>query len=216
MKLQWMQEIIGDGYTDEMDAAICKALGEKFVARADFNTVNTEKKTLTETIKERDSQLEQLKNSSGDAEALRQQIATLQSENKAAVEKYEAEIAAIKLNNAVESALKDAGARNAKLVMPLLTDFLADAKLGDDGKIKGLDNEIKTLMASEESNFLFNAPTANKTPIKGVVPGQATDITPDPKADAFNTRLQEARKNGNQLEAIAIKREAFEAGINLM
>lgn len=37
MKLQWMKDILGDAYTDEMDAKVSAALGERFVARADFN-----------------------------------------------------------------------------------------------------------------------------------------------------------------------------------
>lgn len=37
MKLLWLKEIIGDAYTEDMDAAACQAIGKDFVARADFN-----------------------------------------------------------------------------------------------------------------------------------------------------------------------------------
>ena len=37
MKLQWIKDILGDVYTEDIDAKVCTALGERFVARADFN-----------------------------------------------------------------------------------------------------------------------------------------------------------------------------------
>lgn len=68
MKLQWMKDILGDAYTDEMDAKVSAALGERFVARADFNEktgkvkeLETQVTQLNEGIKTRDKQLEDLK-----------------------------------------------------------------------------------------------------------------------------------------------------------
>lgn len=53
MKLQWMKDILGDAYTDEMDAKVSAALGERFVARADFNE-------KTGKVKELETQVTQL------------------------------------------------------------------------------------------------------------------------------------------------------------
>ena len=41
MKLQWIKDILGDAYTDELDAKVSAALGERFVSRADFSVKNT-------------------------------------------------------------------------------------------------------------------------------------------------------------------------------
>ena len=75
MKLQWMKDILGDAYTDEMDAKVSAALGERFVARADFNEktgkvkeLETQVTQLNDGIKTRDKQLEDLKKSAGDNE----------------------------------------------------------------------------------------------------------------------------------------------------
>ena len=38
MKLQWIKDILGDAYTEELDAKVSAALGERFVSRADFKT----------------------------------------------------------------------------------------------------------------------------------------------------------------------------------
>ena len=46
MKLLWLKEIIGDAYTEDMDAAACQAIGKDFVARADFNAKNSRVKEL--------------------------------------------------------------------------------------------------------------------------------------------------------------------------
>ena len=61
MKLQWLKDILGDAYTEELDAKVCAALGERFVSRQDFNDKNTKLKEaeaqvtqLTESVKTRD------------------------------------------------------------------------------------------------------------------------------------------------------------------
>ena len=77
MKLLWLKEIIGDAYTEDMDAAACQAIGKDFVARADFNAKNTRVKELEaqvgqleEAAKGHAKQLEELKKSAGDNEEL--------------------------------------------------------------------------------------------------------------------------------------------------
>lgn len=67
MKLQWIKDILGGAYTEEHDAKVCAALGERFVARSDFNAkadklkeAETQVTQLSATVKERDTQLEQL------------------------------------------------------------------------------------------------------------------------------------------------------------
>lgn len=94
--LDWLKTILGEAYSEEIDKKVSEEIGKNFVARADFNTLNTEKKALADTVKERDKQLETLKASTGDVEALKTQIATLQTENTAATKAHEAEIKRLK------------------------------------------------------------------------------------------------------------------------
>ena len=72
--LDWLKTILEDAYTDEIDKKVSEEIGKNFVARSDFNALNTEKKTLADTVKERDRQLETLKASTGDVEVLKTQI----------------------------------------------------------------------------------------------------------------------------------------------
>lgn len=134
--LEWLKSILGDGYTDEVDAKVSAEIGKNFVSKADFNQVNAAKKKAEDDVKTRDQQLETLKKSTGDTAALQEQITTLQTQNAEAKKTYEAELARVRLDGAVEAALTAAGAKNNTAVKALLADFLKDAKLDDSGAVK--------------------------------------------------------------------------------
>ena len=169
--LDWLRTILGDVYTEEIDKKVSEEIGKNFVARSDFNTVNTEKKNLEDTVKDRDKQLEELKKSSGDNAELKEQIEVLQKENKNAEIAYEKEIKDLKIKNAVEVALSASGAKNLKAVKALLD--LENAELAEDGTVKGLDDQIKKLAESKDSAFMFEAGKNKK--FKGFEPGESGD-----------------------------------------
>lgn len=176
--LEWLKSILGDGYTDEVDAKVSAEIGKNFVSKADFNQVNTAKKKAEDDVKARDQQLEDLKKSTGDAAALQEQITTLQNQNAEAKKTYEAELARVRLDGAVEAALTAAGAKNNTAVKALLADFLKEAKLDDSGAVKGLAAEIDTLAKADATAFLFNTTDGNAQQFKGMQPGAAGGKTP--------------------------------------
>lgn len=167
--LEWLKAILGEAYSEETDKKVSEEIGKNFVARADFNTLSAEKKTLADTVKERDKQLEALKATTGDVEALKTKIATLQTENAAAAKAYEAEIKSLKIDTAVELALSAAKAKNVKAVKALLD--LDKAELDADGTVKGLADQIKKLTEAPDSNFLFET---GKAGFKGFKPGESS------------------------------------------
>ena len=180
--LEWLKNILGDGYTDEVDAKVSAEIGKNFVSKADFNQVNAAKKKAEDDVKTRDQQLETLKKSTGDTAALQEQITTLQTQNAEAKKTYEAELARVRLDGAVEAALTAAGAKNNTAVKALLADFLKDAKLDDSGAVKGLTTEIETLSKAEATSFLFNTADGNgQQQFKGMQPGAAGGKTPPPQ-----------------------------------
>ena len=163
MKLQWMKDILGDAYTDEMDAKVSAALGERFVARADFNEktgkvkeLETQVTQLNEGIKTRDKQLEDLKKSAGDNE----------------------ELAKVKLMAAVDAELTAAGSKNNTAVRAVLAEFLEGAKIVD-GKVTAtvggesitLANKVEALKKDAATDFMFG--TAAK--YEGWKPGDGAD-----------------------------------------
>lgn len=202
------------GVDEETAGKLAEASAEElkgFIPKARFDEVNNELKAVKGTISERDKQLEELKKSSGDNEALKQQIADLQKANKEAQTAHEAEMQKLKIDSAVDRALIEAKAKNIKAVKALLD--LEGAEISEDGTIKGLSDKIKALSEAEDSSFLFD--TAGNKPGKGFHPGQSKDGLP-PSGSDYQARLEEARKNGNTVAAIQIKQEAAAEGVILM
>lgn len=178
--LEWLKTILGDVYTEDIDAKVSAEIGKNFVSKADFNQVNTAKKKAEDDVKARDQQLEDLKKSTGDVDALKQRITDLQTQNAADKQAHEAELARIRLDNAVEAALATAGAKNVTAAKALLADFLKDAKVADDGTVKGLTAEIETLAKAEGTAFMFEAANTQQPGFKGMQPGAAGGKTPPP------------------------------------
>lgn len=206
------QKLISLGVSEEIATQIMSEFEGKFIPKSRFDEVNELKKSYMEQVKERDTQLEELKKLVGNSDELKKQIETLQQENKNKEDSFNAEIKKIKVENAIDKALNEAKAKNIKAVKALLnTD---DAELLEDGTIKGLSEQIKGLSENQETSFLFDVSSTpnNKN---GFVPGQKKDGIPSTSTN-YETKLAEARKNNNTLEAIRIKREASAEGIYLV
>ncbi len=209
-------ELEAMGLTKEQVDGIMNTNGEdienaKSSSASELATLKAENTALAAQVKERDTQIDGLKKSAGDNAELQKQIETLQADNRAKDEAHEKELAQLKIDAAVEKALSESGAKNVKAARALLD--LSDAKLSDDGTVKGLAEQIQKLQAGEDSRFLFKEKQQDQQQgmFTGFRPGASTTV-PDSRQAGYETRLAEARKNNNQLEVIRIKREAFEDG----
>ncbi|KZS45711.1 hypothetical protein AWU65_07180 [Paenibacillus glucanolyticus] len=154
--MDWLKELLKNAGFDEskIDALIGdvnKELPKHFVPKSQYNDVVDARKKAEKEVTDRDKQLEDLTKSSGDADALKQQIQKLQEDNKTAKEKYEAEAKALKLSTAVKLALAGK-VHDPDIVTGLLnTDLI---QLDDNGNVTaGLDDQIKALQTSKA--FLF-------------------------------------------------------------
>lgn len=116
-------------------------------AKADLETVKEQLATAQGTIKERDTQLEELKKV--DVNGLQEKINELQEANKNAQKEYDEKISEIKLSNALKNNITDA--QDFDLVCSLLDR--TKLKLEEDGKINGLEEQLKPLR--ESKGFLF-------------------------------------------------------------
>ncbi|SHI24322.1 Phage minor structural protein GP20 [Sporobacter termitidis DSM 10068] len=136
--LEWLKTILGEAYTEDVDKKVSEQIGKDFVARADFNAANEAKKTLDGQIKDRDKQLEELKKSSGDSEALKQQIAQLQESNKTAKTEYDASLAKINYDSRAEKFIDGLKPRDDLSKKAILSEFAAKAfKLEGESFIGG-------------------------------------------------------------------------------
>ena len=116
-----------------------EATKAKEQAETSYNTVKTE--------------LDKLKASAGDNEALQSQIKKLQDDLKEKDKTYAAEIADMKMSNAIQAAIGGT-AQDAELVAGLLDR--SKLILSDDGKVTGLDDQLDVL--KESKPFLFKEP----------------------------------------------------------
>ena len=146
-------EFVALGISEELAAKAEKASLEElkgYVEKSNHDEAVEESKTLKAQVAERDKQLETLKASAGDNEELKKQIETLQTENTAAKEKHEAEMKDLKLTTAIKLAV--AGKVHDEEIAAGLFDR-TKLVLGTDGKVAGLDEQLKNLQ--KEKAFLF-------------------------------------------------------------
>jgi len=184
------EDFIKLGFSEEDAIKAAEASQEElkgFIPKARFDEVNTEKKTLETSLAERNTQLETLKNSTGDVEAMKKQITDLQADNKTKDEAHVAEIKQLKIDAAVSAALTASKAKNEKAVKALLD--LEKAELADDGTIKGLADQIKKLQGADDSKFLFEA--EKKPSFKGAKPGETGKEEPDGGVDVSKMTYEE-------------------------
>lgn len=177
-----------DKILDENSQDIGKAKGDSEKIQKDLDAVNAEVESLKGQISDRDKQLETLKNSTGDVEAMKQQIATLQADNKAKDEAHAAEIKQLKIDAAIDSALTSAKAKNNTAVKALLKD-LDKAELAEDGTIKGLAEQIEALQKSDA--YLFDTTTKKQTEMKGAKPGESGNEDGDHGVDTSKMTYSE-------------------------
>lgn len=145
-------------------------------AKADYEAVKQQLEAANQQVQERDSQLEQLKNATGDVEAMKQQIITLQAENLAAKEKYEADLKDLKLSAAIKMAV-GGNAHDVDLVTGLFDK--TKLILSEDGQVTGLEDQLKAL--KKEKAFLFKEEKAPQQQIRGGKPVEGKGTPPADK-----------------------------------
>ena len=137
MKLTWMKDIVGDAYTEEMDAAACQAIGKNFVSRADFNT-------KSQALQDAEAKLAASQASAQTAQALQTELDNLKAQ-------YAKDTGELKLGREVDKALMGAKARNMELVRRALD--LSKVTVAEDGSISGLSEQLDALKKSD--GYLF-------------------------------------------------------------
>lgn len=180
------EKLIEMGLTDEQATKVMEQLDGNYIPKTRFNEVNEENKSLKAAAKEHEKQLDTLKAAAGDNENLKEQIATLQQQNKDQQKAHEAELKQLKFDNALESALVAAGAKSTKAVRALLN--VDNVKLNEDGKFSGLDEQITALKTSD--GYMF-AEQQNKQNFKGFQPGATGNIKPGANVDTSKMTYSE-------------------------
>jgi hypothetical protein len=204
--MDWLKELlkkagIEEGKLEGVIADISKELPKYFIPKDKYNEAAEAKKKLETDIQERDNQLEQLKNAAGNSEELKAQIEQLQAENQKAAEEWQAKMAQMQLDYAIERALTAAKAKNAKAVKALLD--LEKVKL-DGEQLLGLDDQLKAIQQSDP--YLFGD---SKKIGDGTNPPGAGDPEVNPwKKETWNLTMQGKILREDPAKATRMKAEA--------
>lgn len=183
------------GYTDEEAKKLEKIFNEhldgNYVTKDRFNSVNEDNKALKKTIAERDSQLDSLKKSAGDNEALKTQIEQLKEANKTAEAQYKAELKASKTKSAVRGKIGEQ-AYDSDMVVGLID--LTKIELDENDNIKsGFDEQFNTL--KKEKAFLFKPEQNKKSEFKfeGAKSFESNKESEQGKPKGFGAKLAEMK-----------------------
>ncbi|MBB6696254.1 phage scaffolding protein [Clostridium algidicarnis] len=182
------EQFIALGLTEEQAIKAAAASGEElktYIPKHRFDEVNEENKNLKNTVKENTTQLEELKKSTGDSEGLKNQIETLQADNQKKDQEYQEQLKDLKVTNAIKLAIADK-AQDTDLVAGLFDK--SKLILGDDGKITGLEDQLKSLQ--ESKTFLFKQEETK------------TETKPQP---GFKIGSDGTESNPNQGETMSMK-----------
>lgn len=148
-----------------------------FVPKDRFDEVNESKKQLETSLKDYETQMETLKAATGDSESLKKQISELQEQNKKKDEEHKQQMNDLRMTNAIKLAISES-AQDSDLVAGLIDK--EKLILGDDGKITGLDEQIKSL--KESKSFLFKEPPKEEQ--EKMKPGIRVGVVRDSQASA--------------------------------
>lgn len=177
--MEWLKKLLEvQGLNEAQIKAIIEGVGANYtgyVPPHQFEEVNKAKKQAEADLKERDNQLTDLKKSAGDNAVLQEQITKLQSDNKAAAEKYEADVNELRLGTAIKLALSGE-VHDSDIVTSLLDK--SKIEIDEIGAIKrGLDDQIKSLRESKAFLFVPKPDPAQQqttTQFKGVNPAEGS------------------------------------------
>lgn len=132
-------------------------INKETIPKTRFNEKVQEVNTLKQDLQDRDTQLETLKTNAGDNQKLKDDIAALQKQNEDAKAEYEAQIAGLQLEAALDTSLLTAKARNPVAVKALLD--MDTIKL-DNGQLLGLSEQLEKLQESD--GYLFDIADQNQ------------------------------------------------------
>jgi len=185
---------IEDTEVEKIDAEVRKTLPLHFVPKSQYNDVSEAKKQAEKDRDTASGQLEELKKSAGDNEALKKQIETLQDANSTAKTEYEAKVNDLQLSTALKLALANDVHENA-LDMALGAIDKTKIELDDSGAVKGgLEDQIKALRENKGFLFVEKEPETTPkpkgwTPPEGKPKGSDSQINPW-KKETFNLTEQ--------------------------
>ena len=148
------ESLVASGFTQEQAKQILDAhkaaISGSYIPKARFDEVNTQLTTANATIAERDTQIKSLEAFKGTNEELQAKVTQLQADNQAKDAEMKKALETERVTNAAINSLTGK-AHDPNLVLSQID--MSRVTLGQDGKLSGFDEQVKSLQ--EAKKFLF-------------------------------------------------------------
>ena len=148
--LEFLKEILGDGYTAEIDQKISAEIGKRFVGRDDYNSKNEATKALKAQLDEATKTIQEMQEQGKDIEAVRKSAQEWEEKYKAAQKEAEQKVAEVQFQSILDRAIGRARGRNTKAIAALL-----DMEELKSSKNQEHDVEAALSALKEENGYLF-------------------------------------------------------------
>lgn len=200
------EDLIAKGLTDEQAQIAVDAWNEEikvYIPKTRFDEVNTAKADLEKQVKDRDTQLKELKDTAKDSEALQTKIAELEATNKQTKTEYEGKLKDMKLTGAIKDQLTDCK------YPELVADKIDRSKLllADDGSVSGLSEQLKTVKDTYKELFTLTvsgkSPANNGKKTPGAEPDSDRKVQLEKVIADPSTRLAERIAAKNELFSLS-------------
>lgn len=179
------EDFVALGLSEELAAKIAEKSEEElkgFVPRSRLNEEAAARKNAEASYNDVKAELDKLKESAGDNEAMQKQIRELQDELKTKESDYAKEIADLRINNAIASAI-GTSAHDTDIVSGLIDK--SKLILSEDGKLTGLDEQVKDI--KKDKPYLFKDGETYPDVHDGGEPGRKSGLsTREQFAEALN------------------------------
>lgn len=182
------EELKALGLSDEQIDSIMAAHGKVVNATKDeLTSAQSELESYKTQLTDRDTQLEDLRSKAEGHADLQSTIDALKQANEDAKNAHHVELSNTKLNYELDQALLLNKARNPRAVRALLDSELI--KLGDDGKVVGLSEQLEGLKTTDPYLFLDDSQQQTPPPA-GYVPGTGIKHNNPGQPDAYQAGVK--------------------------
>lgn len=194
MKTQYLNDI---GITDQsiIDSIMAENGRDIEKAKKDYESLKSQIDDLKSQLSDRDTQLGELKKSIPDNEELTKKIESLEKLNSETTTNYENKLIQLQKNYAIESAVRDAKAKNIKAVVAQLD---MDKITFEKGELKGLSEQLDSLKTGEDTSFLFGEThTPSPSGTQPNTPPTTSNANNAPSGKSFSDAIAAALKSNN-------------------